>query len=177
MKKHIVIIGYVWVEPNSSAAGGRMLQLIEVFLKKGYTVTFASPAQKTSRSFNLEEMGVKEEAIELNSSSFDIFIKDQDPSIVVFDRFMMEEQFGWRVSENCPNAMKILDTEDLHSLRKARQKAFNKNQEFQTFQLLSSDLAKREIASILRSDVSLIISQYEMKLLKENFKIDDKLLF
>jgi hypothetical protein len=33
---------------------------------------------------------------------------------VLFDRFMMEEQFGWRVAENCPNALRILDTEDLH---------------------------------------------------------------
>jgi hypothetical protein len=40
---------------------------------------------------------------------------------VLFDRFMMEEQFGWRVAEKCPNALRILDTEDLHCLRLARQ--------------------------------------------------------
>jgi hypothetical protein len=34
---------------------------------------------------------------------------------------MIEEQFGWRVAENCPNAVRILDTEDLHCLRLARQ--------------------------------------------------------
>ena len=38
----------------------------------------------------------------------------------MFDRFMMEEQFGWRVDKHCPNALKILDTEDLQCLRNAR---------------------------------------------------------
>ena len=123
MKKHIVIIGYVWVEPNSSAAGQRMLQLIDVFLNKNFTITFASPAQKNERSIDLAQKGIKEEFISVNSISFDDFIKKEDPSIVLFDRFMMEEQFGWRVSENCPEAMKILDTEDLHCLRKLRHEA------------------------------------------------------
>jgi hypothetical protein len=62
--------------------------------------------------------------IALNSSSFDVFVKQLQPSIVLFDRFMIEEQFGWRVAENCPNAVRILDTEDLHCLRLARQKAY-----------------------------------------------------
>ena len=30
--QNVLIIGYVWVEPNSSAAGSRMMQLIEQFL-------------------------------------------------------------------------------------------------------------------------------------------------
>jgi hypothetical protein len=47
-----------------------------------------------------------------------MFVKQLQPSIVLFDRFMIEEQFGWRV-ENCPNAVRILDTEDLHCLRLA----------------------------------------------------------
>lgn len=175
MKKHIVIIGYVWVEPNSSAAGQRMLQLIDVFLNKNFTITFASPAQKNERSIDLAQKGIKEEFISVNSISFDDFIKKEDPSIVLFDRFMMEEQFGWRVSENCPEAMKILDTEDLHCLRKLRHEAYKKKIKFDVFQLVSSDLAKREISSILRCDISLIISEYEIQLLKEVFKIDSRL--
>jgi hypothetical protein len=26
---------------------------------------------------------------------------------VLFDRFMIEEQFGWRVAENCPDALRV----------------------------------------------------------------------
>ena len=43
-------------------------------------------------------------------------------------------------------------------------------------QLFTSEIAKREIASIYRCDISLIISTYEFRLLKENFKMDESLL-
>ena len=172
----VLIIGYVWVEPNSSAAGSRMMQLIEQFLKNGSEIIFASPAQKGKKAIDLSSLGVKEVVIELNNASFDVFIKKINPNIVVFDRFMMEEQFGWRVAENCPKAIRILDTEDLHSLRKVRQEKIKKNQKFLIEDLLTSDIAKREIASILRCDLSLIISSFEMKLLKEVFKIDERLM-
>ena len=39
----------------------------------------------------------------------------------------MEEQFGWRVAQTCPNALTILDTEDLHFLRAIREKDFKNN--------------------------------------------------
>jgi glycosyltransferase involved in cell wall biosynthesis len=174
--QNVLIIGYVWVEPNSSAAGSRMLQLIEQFLQQDYKVTFACPAQKGEKATSLLSVGVDEVSIELNNTSFDDFIKELNPSIVLFDRFMMEEQFGWRVAENCPNAIRILDTEDLHFLRKTRHQQLKKGEEFTTDALLKSDDAKREIASILRCDLSLIISSYEMDLLKSIFKVDEKIL-
>ncbi len=176
-QQQVLIIGYVWVEPNSSAAGSRMLQLIEQFLKQNWKVTFASPAQKSETAASLNSLGVDEVSIELNNTSFDYFVKDLKPTIVLFDRFMMEEQFGWRVAENCPNAVRILDTEDLHFLRKTRHQQLKKGEEFTTDVLLKSDDAIREIASILRCDVSLIISTFEMDLLKNVFKIDERILY
>ncbi|WP_140487796.1 glycosyltransferase [Flavobacterium sp. GSA192] len=172
----LLIIGFVWPEPNSSAAGGRMMQLISLFQKQDFEITFASPAQDSDFMIDLSEFGVQKESIELNNSSFDIFIKELNPSVVLFDRFMIEEQFGWRVTENCPNALRILDTEDLHCLRLARQKAFKEKREFQISDLLVEEVAKREIASILRCDLSLMISEYEIELLTTVFKIDQSLL-
>ncbi|WP_435261935.1 glycosyltransferase [Tenacibaculum sp. nBUS_03] len=174
---HLLIIGYVWVEPNSSAAGSRMLQLIELFLKYNYKITFASPSIKGERAFNLASIGVKEVMVELNNSSFDVFIKKMNPDIVMFDRFLMEEQFGWRVAEHCPKALRVLDTEDLHFLRKIRHKKLKKNEICRNEDLLTSEETKREIASILRCDLSIIISAYEMKLLTDVFKIDKELLY
>ena len=174
--KSLLIIGAVWVEPNSSAAGKRMLQLIAQFLERDYKITFASPAQKNEKAIDLISLGINEVSIALNNVSFNNLIKELNPTIVLFDRFMMEEQFGWRVAENCPNAIRILDTEDLHFLRKTRQQQLKKGEAFTNDALLQSDDTKREIASILRCDVSLIISTYEMDLLKSVFKIDEKIL-
>ncbi len=173
----LLIIGFVWPEPNSSAAGGRMMQLISLFQVQGFQITFASPAQDSEFMVSLASYGVEKVHIELNDSSFDTFIQKLQPDIVVFDRFMIEEQFGWRVSEHCPNAIRILDTEDLHCLRLARQKAFKANRSFEVIVVVEEDVAKREIASILRSDVSLMVSEYEMELLQSVFKIEKSLLF
>jgi O-antigen biosynthesis protein len=174
--KHLLIIGYVWVE-KTTGAGNRMLQLLNVFKNHNYAITFATPAQKTENSLNLTELGIEEKLIELNASSFDDFVKELEPDVVLFDRFMMEEQFGWRIAEHCPKALRVLDTEDLHFLRKVRHQQLKKGKQFSTEVLLHSDEAKREIAAILRCDMSLIISTYEIQLLKEVFKIDKALLY
>jgi glycosyltransferase involved in cell wall biosynthesis len=175
--KKILIIGFVWPEPNSSAAGGRMMQLISVFKENRFEITFASPALDSDFMIDLSVFGVEKKAIELNNSSFDDFIIELNPDVVLFDRFMIEEQFGWRVAENCPKAIRILDTEDLHCLRTARQKAFKEKRFFELNDLLSEEVAKREIASVLRCDLSLIISEFEMKILNNVFKISPDLLF
>jgi glycosyltransferase involved in cell wall biosynthesis len=175
-RKSLLIIGAVWVEPNSSAAGKRMLQLIAQFLERDYKITFASPAQKNEKAIDLISSGISEVAIELNNASFDVFVKELNPNIVLFDRFMMEEQFGWRVAENCPQTIRILDTEDLHCLRKTRELCLKHHVHFSAEELLKQDITKREIAAILRCDFSLIISTFEMALLKNTFHIAENIL-
>lgn len=175
--QRVLILGFVWPEPNSSAAGGRMVQLIRIFKEHRFEVTFASSASDSDYMTDLNTLGVSKKSITLNCSSFDVFVKEFNPTIVLFDRFMMEEQFGWRVTENCPDALRVLDTEDLHCLRLARQKAFKENRPFITDDLLVEDVAKREIASILRCDISLMIAEYEIELLQSVFKIDPDLLY
>ena len=175
MKEHILIIGKVWPEPSSSAAGSRTLQLINLFLEQNWQVSFACAASESDYSFDLKSLGISTLHIVLNDSSFDDLVKNMQPHMVLFDRFTSEEQFGWRVAQNCPNALRILDTIDLHCLRLARQEAIKQNRDFSLLDL-NSDFAKREIASIYRSDVSLMISDYEMDLLINHFKIDNSLL-
>lgn len=170
----LLVIGYVWPEPNSSAAGSRMMQLLQFFLSQNYKITFATTAAKTVHMADLGELGIESVTIALNNASFDSFIKTLSPNIVLFDRFMMEEQFGWRVSNECPKALKILDTEDLHFLRNLRELEFKNQLSTTTF---LSDLAKRELASIYRCDLSLIISEKELQLLVEDYNIPASLLF
>lgn len=176
VQRRILIIGFVWPEPKSSAAGTRVLQLIELFLKGNYKITFATACAKSDNAFDLKSIGVAVESIVLNDTSFDTFITKLNPNVVVFDRFMTEEQFGWRVAENCPKALKILDTEDLHGLRKGRQKAFKDKKPFDKTYLFN-DVAHREIASIYRCDITLIISEAEMKILKTDFQINRTIIY
>ncbi len=169
----MLFIGLVWPEPASSAAGWRIVQLVDFFLDAGYVVTFVSAASVTAYSHSFDKDKVSTQQILLNDASFDAFVSQLQPQVVVFDRFVSEEQYGWRIREQCPNALCILDTEDLHFLRSARQLATKTSQPVN----YHTELAKREIAAIIRCDLSLIISTYERDILLNEFRIPADVLF
>lgn len=189
----VLVIGYVWPEPRSSAASGHMMQILETFLQQGWDVTFSSPAGSGEHRADLTALGIREVPIELNNSSFDVFIRDLAPDVVLFDRFMMEEQFGWRVEKHCPAALRVLESSDLQSLRDARHqrlkerlKASDDANDFselfapklrETFEFMAeTDVAKREIAALYRCDLNLMVSEVEIELLVEQFKVPRSLL-
>lgn len=150
-----------------------MMQLIELFREMDYHITFGSTASASEYSDSLETIGIEKISIQLNDSSFETQLAKISPNVVLFDRFMSEEQFGWRVRETCPHTMTILDTEDLHFLRKAREEAILKNKEIDLYTLLT----QRELASILRCDLSLIISEVEYQLLVDTFHLRKSQLY
>ncbi len=188
--RQVLIIGYVWPEPRSSAAGSRMVELIELFRRHGWPVTFASAAALSEHRLDLASLDVPEVSIRLNCDSFDAFVSALQPDLVLFDRFFTEEQFAWRVERSCPEALRVLDTSDLHSLRDARQQRLKRVQQACAnererqqvgavaddaaalfAQMATSDIAQREIAAIYRSDLTLMISDFEMQLLQGPFAV------
>lgn len=190
---HLLVIGYVWPEPRSSAAGGHIMQILQAFLDQGWQVTFASPAGDGEHMADLAALGIARQAIKLNDESFDRFITELNPDVVLFDRFMMEEQFGWRVEKHCPTALRVLETSDLQSLRDARQlrlkdalKADPQRDDFSTLfgldhpdlyrHMAAADISQREVAAIYRSDLSLMISEPEIELLTGQFRVPGALL-
>ncbi|MDQ8201955.1 glycosyltransferase family 4 protein [Pelagicoccus sp. SDUM812003] len=139
-----------------------------------WDLSFACAAQETAYSADLEaEWGIPCHPIAVNDSSFDRWIADLDPEVVVFDRFMTEEQFGWRVEKSVPGALRALDTSDLHCLRMARHEAMKTGNETS---VSSHPIALREIASLYRCDLTLMISEYEIHLLETEFEIKDFLV-
>lgn len=142
-----------------------MLQILTLFLQHGYRVIFASPADHSDHATDLPAMGIEQHSIRLNCSSFDEWLVTQHPDVVMFDRFMMEEQFGWRVEQHAPAALRLLDMEDVHCLRDARHRAVKAGRDLQPADW-HSPMAFREVAAILRCDLTLVISEYEMQWLQ-----------
>ncbi len=171
----LLILGHTIPEPTTTAAGGRMIDLIKVFLEEGYDIHFATSALPNPRSYDLESIDISLDTIELNNSSFDDYIINLNPEVVVFDRFVIEEHYGWRIAKHCPDALRILDTEDLQFLRKARASHYKKYGSLADLDIYT-ETAKREIASIMRCDLSLIISEYEMRLLIDTFRVSESCL-
>ena len=172
--KTLLIFGSNWPEPASSAAGARTLQLLDLLLERGWKVSFFTSANRREHSAHLP-VEVDQRQIKLNSSEVDHLLKDLDPDLVWFDRFMLEEQFGWRIAEHCPRAKRMIDTIDLHSLREVRRVASKENREIQPRDWFT-DLALRELSAIFRSDLSLLISDKEERILTEDLGIPRSLL-
>lgn len=167
----LLVIGKTWPEPGATAAGQRMVQLLKLFRANGYDITFCSTAIQGSYSYNLEGMGIKSRKILLNDDSFDQFLAEEEFETVVFDRFMTEEQFGWRVKERLPEALRILDTEDLHSLRNSRKRSLAAGLEWSQALWMADSVFYREMASLFRCDYNLVISSYELGLLRQAFPV------
>lgn len=155
-----------------------MKQLIELFSQRG-EIHFACANALTGNEIDLNAIGVRIHSIELNNDAVNDFFRELNPDIVVFDRFLTEEQYGWRIMEHCPDAVRILNTEDLHFLRKTRHQYVKKNNHFTTdtdvldFQ---NDETMRELASIYRSDWTIMISPFEMDLLQNEMQVQADLL-
>jgi glycosyltransferase involved in cell wall biosynthesis len=153
-----------------------MMALITDFIASGAEVTFMTAASDSIHKVDLASLGVHVQPVSLNCSSFDEQISALMPDLVVFDRYMTEEQFSWRVKTQCPDALRILNTEDLHSLRQARHDAVKATGDAQHAEKMSL-LAQREIAAILRSDLTLIISRAEYTLLTDFYHVPSQQLF
>lgn len=163
--KNILILGKTWPESSASAAGTRVLDLIHLLTPLSDRLHFASAAQRGAESNDLGSVDCHH--IQLNDDSFDAWIADLQPTLVVFDRFMTEEQFGWRVADQCPNAIRVLDTSDFHTLRLARETALKTGKPLDLF----TDIGLREFAAIARCDLTLVISPIEKALLIDAFHV------
>lgn len=184
----VFFIGFVWPEITSTAASQNIVSYLRVFANAGYKVHFASAAQRSQFSTDLKKLNVRCHDIALNCDSFNQLISGIAPDIVVFDRFLTEEQFGWRVISAAPKALRIMDCEDLHFLRAARQQ-FYKNTGFQPDRAeylnpdailapkhrhyLYNDLTCREMACVYRCDLILTLSAFEQKILISHFNVPE----
>ena len=184
MNKKLFCISTNWPEPNATAAGVRMHELLAIFISHGFEITFTATSNHIEGQLALKEKGIITQQILVNDTSFDLLLKEIEPDVVLFDRFISEEQFGWRVREILPSALTMLDSEDLHCLRALREEqttSYIKQHKDSAFSLFHSDtdlielnsrgLTERELASIYRCDLNLVISSFEMTVLVDHFKV------
>ena len=167
-----LFIGKVFPETASTAAGRRSMDVMQSLQAAGWELHFACCAQPSSHAVDLGAHGISVHSIRVNEAAFDPWLKALQPELVLFDRFMIDEQFGWRVAQQCPQALRVIDTSDLHCLRAARAQALKSGSAF----CPQHPMALREIAAIYRSDLSLLISDYEHAYLQKQFSVPSDLL-
>tara|TARA_B100000575_G_C23143304_1_gene666157 strand:- start:11506 stop:12786 length:1281 start_codon:yes stop_codon:yes gene_type:complete len=170
----ILFFCLIWPEPESSAAGVRLDYLIRLFHRKGFELHLSSTADPGPYSALYEDLdGIYRHTLDPNNSATGVKLTQINPDVIVFDRYPTEEQFSWLVVKACPNAIRILDTEDLHGLRRARQITLEElDDKGHSTHLYVEDhtikskaiyntIALREMVSMHRSDLSLVVSDEE----------------
>lgn len=151
---------YVWPEPLSSAAGLRTHELARILQSEGYEVHAYSPCAPNAAMAAWENLGVRCHPCPANDSSVESFLKEISPALVLYDRFVMEEHFGWRLRTLWPAALHLVDTQDIHSLRRARERAAKRGEAEPAEADYGEDIV-RELASLHRADACLVVSPVE----------------
>jgi hypothetical protein len=143
--------------------------------QNGWKVAAISPSRESQHREALEALGVATHSCDPNrSAEADAVLASLSPSLAIFDRFVMEEQFGWRARAHWPGALHLVDTQDLHSVRRARERLAKSRQgppdwqalEAPTIAALGEDLL-RELAALYRADGALVVSSWERDVLAE----------
>mmetsp|Transcript_20285 Transcript_20285/g.58237 ORF Transcript_20285/g.58237 Transcript_20285/m.58237 type:complete len:494 (+) Transcript_20285:27-1508(+) len=209
----------LWPEPSSSAAGVRTSNLLQHFASESSllfdSVHYGCGAPKPSTLTEYAHLhslstdyGIEMHDIPPNKSDGikDMLSKDFPAlRVVLFDRYFSEEAYSFHFRQLKPTVLRILDMQDFHALRLARQKLVetsskNDNGHWMDDDLTdrlmacvpdygnsadelqhskkrkkgknASDILLRELASIHRSDLTLVCSREEFDMLTEVFSID-----
>ena len=91
--------------------------LVSSLLSGGYTVSLCSAATKTPYSEALLQHGVSKTFTcpANDATGFKTVLQEAPPAICIFDRFYIEEQFGWQVERNSPDCLRVIDTQVCYS--------------------------------------------------------------
>ena len=185
--KKMIYFSYAWPRNNYSAACERSIKFYELFLKNNYFCEFITPSNKRKHiSENLNHLFSRTLTIDNNNKNeMEIFLnKKKNLEFSVFDTFLAEEFYSFYIHENFPECLKILDTQDLHSIRKIREKKYfdfleNKDiEDIKISEILKIDkidekesLFSRELSSIFRSDLVFLTSDFEYRFLTQNYNL------
>jgi hypothetical protein len=115
---HLLVLSHRWPEQQACSAGQHLQQILQTFLARGWQVTFASSAQTGERKADLAALGVLEQHISTDNAAF---LTSQTADVVLFDSFTSEERYASQVTQHIPQALRVLLTGGLQSLRETRQ--------------------------------------------------------
>jgi hypothetical protein len=195
-----LVVSNFFPDPSASAAGARTQALLEGLSQMSlvHLVTSVPPPAKTQPSSQavaadpydiieiLERQNISWSCLPPNRSQQTKEFCPQFPKVstILFDRFYVEEAYSFAFKEYYPESALILDMQDMHSLRRGREKLvkewdvshsgdpFLVLEQVMTHTPCADDpLFMRELASIHRSDLTLVCSSHELKLLQSMYAI------
>lgn len=194
-QQHVLVLSNLYPQPSSSAAGSRTEYIIRQLARNTQTwdtVHFAASSKEIDEAVvtDLQAEGVHFHYIEPNNSEEMKALLDRigsDLSLVIYDKFYTEEAFSFHIHNLRPDAVQVVDMQDMHSLRRGRQAVAKKlsspaidastwwekclRESVSYIPENSDKMLLRELASLHRSDISLVCSPIEHKLLVNKYQL------
>lgn len=193
----------IWPQPDASAAGVRTAELLKYFAsskRSSFDGVHYGCGQPASPPTLFPD--VRMHCVPTNRSDrIHTFLHGdfcKHLKAVVFDRFFAEEAYSFHIYNERPEVLRVLDMQDMHSLRNHRQAmiksmdldqkdrglaCFKDGELMKSFPQLSQTAEKtsysmllRELSAIHRSDLVLVCSQFELDLLRDQYGIPSEKL-
>ena len=182
---HVLVMSNLYPQPNASAAGSRTAYILRQLCGAEWkSVHFAANSKESDDAIvkELTDEGVHFHSIEPNNSNEMKQLLDRigsNLSMVIYDKFYTEEAFSFHIHNERPDAVQVVDMQDMHSLRRGRQRFCEKAADgwdcipdsLSYSPAHTEDLLLRELASLHRSDLSLVCSPAEHDLLVQTYQI------
>ena len=183
----VMVVSSLYPHPSASAAGVRTHFMLDRFTNHSsidhvHYLTGAAPNDSIEKNYPDVTFHhiPPNDSVKMESLLGRI---GSNISMVLFDRFYAEEAYSFHFKEHCSQAIRIVDMQDMHSLRLGRERIilnnhgldhsvvedpFHKLEESIQYEpTIQDEVLLRELASLNRSDLILVCSPCEMALLEK----------
>ena len=165
--KRVLIIDSLVPKPDQDSGSLRMFNLLQVFQRLDYKVSFISANEHrfhTAYTPAMQQIGIEcYYQPYLESVSSHLAAHGHLYDVVLLSRVHIAEQFIDTARQYCTNALILFDTVDLHFLREQRQAEISQDK-----QILATAKARKqqELNTARKADKTLLVSSAEIALFK-----------
>jgi glycosyltransferase involved in cell wall biosynthesis len=164
---NVLIVEACMITPDQDSGSIRMLNLLSMLLHEGHHVTFVADNLEYREKYveQLTQMGVEVFHGEWAESVPNLLKRiGKQLNTIFFCRHYIASQYIDNVRRYAPNARIVFDTVDLHFVREDREAKLHNNN---AMLRASEQTRKQELAIIAKSDVTVVVSEFEKKLLAD----------
>lgn len=166
--KRVLVLDSRVLKPDNDSGSLRMFNLLHVFQRLGYKVSFiAAEEPEYDQIYTLQMQKIGIECLYqpfLESVSTHLKFHGHLYDVVLLSRVHVAEKFIDAARKYCTNAMILFDTVDLHFLREQRQAEINQDKLLLTAARISK---QQEISTAHKADKTLLVSPVEIELFKQ----------
>lgn len=167
VNKRVLVLDDLVLMPDNDSGSLRMFNLLQVFKKLGYKVSFIAKtlAYHPVYTRRMQSIGIECFYLPyLESIHSHLIAHGHLYDVVLLSRVNVAEQFIDTAKKYCTNAMILFDTVDLHFLREQRQALINQDKQ----QLAAAERLKlQELSTARKADKTLLVSPAEIELFKQ----------